>query len=139
MDSSLISQKLESLRRCLVRVQTRCPPTHEALSADIDAQDVVVLNLSRAIQLCTDIALHILASKEQAMPQTMGQAFEALAAQTVISAQQGENMRKAVGFRNLAVHSYDEIDWQIVHAIATTHLTDFEDFAKAIARALPTE
>ena len=139
MDSSLISQKLESLRRCLVRVQTRCPATHVALSADIDAQDVVVLNLSRAIQLCTDIALHILASSEQAIPQTMGQAFEALAAQAVISTQQGENMRKAVGFRNLAVHSYDQIDWQIVHSIATTHLTDFEGFAKAIARALPTE
>jgi uncharacterized protein YutE (UPF0331/DUF86 family) len=139
MDSGLISQKLESLRRCLVRVQTRCPTTHQALSADIDAQDVVVLNLSRAIQLCTDIALHILASSEQAIPQTMGQAFEALAALAVISAQQGENMRKTVGFRNLAVHSYDQIDWQIVHSIATTHLTDFEDFAKSIARALPTE
>jgi uncharacterized protein YutE (UPF0331/DUF86 family) len=139
MDSDLISQKLESLRRCLVRVRTRCPATHEALSADFDAQDVVVLNLSRSIQLCTDIALHILASREQVLPQTMGQAFEALAAQTVISVEQGENMRKAVGFRNLAVHSYDQIDWQIVHSIATAHLTDFEDFAKAIARALPTQ
>jgi uncharacterized protein YutE (UPF0331/DUF86 family) len=137
MDSSLISQKLESLRRCLLRVKTRCPATHEALSADVDAQDVVVLNLSRAIQLCTDIALHMLASSEQPMPQTMGQAFEALAALSVISTEQGENMRKAVGFRNLAVHSYDQIDWQIVHAIATTHLADFDDFAKAIVHKLP--
>ncbi|TAG28754.1 MAG: DUF86 domain-containing protein [Burkholderiales bacterium] len=139
MDSSLIAQKLESLRRCLVRVRTRCPASAQALSQDVDAQDVVVLNLSRAIQLCTDIALHILASREQAIPQTMGQAFEALAAQQVISTSQGESMRKAVGFRNLAVHSYDEIDWQIVHAIATTHLTDFEEFAKAIARTLPSD
>lgn len=139
MDSSLISQKLESLRRCLVRVQTRCPATAQALSQDVDAQDVVVLNLSRAIQLCTDIALHILASREQAIPQTMGQAFEALAIQQVITATLSESMRKAVGFRNLAVHSYDEIDWQIVHAISTTHLADFEKFAISIVRVLPYE
>jgi uncharacterized protein YutE (UPF0331/DUF86 family) len=120
-------------------VRTRCPATHGALSADFDAQDVVVLNLSRSIQLCTDIALHILASRQQLIPQTMGQAFEALAAIDVISSQEGENMRKAVGFRNLAVHSYDQVDWQIVHSIATTHLTDFEDFARSIARAMPTQ
>lgn len=137
MDSSLIAQKLESLRRCLVRVQTRCPATADALSQDVDAQDVIVLNLSRSIQICTDVALHILAKTEQSIPQTMGQAFEALAALAVISAEQADNMRKAVGFRNLAVHSYDQIDWHIVHSIATTNLSDFEDFARAIARTLP--
>ncbi|MGS1013646.1 HepT-like ribonuclease domain-containing protein [Rhodanobacter sp. UC4450_H17] len=38
----------------------------------------------------------------------------------------------AVGFRNIAVHSYNAIDWAIVHAIATCHLGDFEDFARLI-------
>ncbi|HWU75333.1 MAG TPA: HepT-like ribonuclease domain-containing protein [Rhodanobacter sp.] len=37
--------------------------------------------------------------------------------------------RKAVGFRNLAVHSYSSIDWAIVHAIATRHLDDFARLA----------
>lgn len=39
--------------------------------------------------------------------------------------------RKAVGFRNLAVHSYDSIDWALVLSIATEHLDDFKAFAKA--------
>ncbi|MGB5851485.1 MAG: HepT-like ribonuclease domain-containing protein [Rhodanobacter sp.] len=38
----------------------------------------------------------------------------------------------AGGFRNIAVHSYNAIDWAIVHAIATCHLGDFEDFARLI-------
>ena len=45
-------------------------------------------------------------------------------------------MKKAVGFRNIAVHSYEEIDWQIVHAIANSHLQEFAEFAGAIARLL---
>ncbi len=42
-------------------------------------------------------------------------------------------MRKAVGFRNLAVHNYDTIEWAVVFAIATERLDDFKMFARAFA------
>lgn len=45
-------------------------------------------------------------------------------------------MKKVVGFRNVAVHNYEAIDWQLVHAIATRHLDDFTRFASAIAEAI---
>jgi uncharacterized protein YutE (UPF0331/DUF86 family) len=41
-------------------------------------------------------------------------------------------MKKAVGFRSIAVHAYDSIDWNIVFAIATRRLRDFEGFARAV-------
>ena len=44
-----------------------------------------------------------------------------------------ESLRRAVGFRNIAVHNYDAIDWQIVMALSGAPLQDFENFAKAIA------
>ncbi len=136
MDASLIAQKLDSLRRCLARVQSRCPATAELLSKDIDAQDVVVLNLSRAVSLCTDIALHLLSSREQPVPQTMRQAFEQLAALGLITEATNLNMRKAVGFRNMAVHSYDQIDWAIVFSIASSELVDLKQFAVEITSQL---
>ena len=136
MDASLIAQKLDSLRRCLARVQSRCPATAELLSQDIDAQDVVVLNLSRAVSLCTDIALHLLSSREQPVPQTMGQAFEQLTALGLITEATNLNMRKAVGFRNMAVHSYDQIDWTIVFSIASSELVDLKQFAVEITSQL---
>ena len=43
-------------------------------------------------------------------------------------------MKKAVGFRNLAVHNYDAINWAIVHAITTQRLDDFKLFAKVVAQ-----
>lgn len=48
----------------------------------------------------------------------------------------GDRLKKSVGFRNLAVHNYDVLDWQIAFAIATRHLEDFRAFAKAVAALL---
>jgi uncharacterized protein YutE (UPF0331/DUF86 family) len=39
-------------------------------------------------------------------------------------------LRKAVGFRNIAVHNYERIDWAIVYAIARNHRGDFQEFAR---------
>jgi uncharacterized protein YutE (UPF0331/DUF86 family) len=137
MVEHLIAQKLESLHRCMARVQSRCPTTAELLSQDIDAQDVIVLNLSRAVGLCTDIALHLLANRDLPVPKTMAQAFEGLAECGLISQATSLKLKKAVGFRNLAVHSYDLIDWEVVFNIASTELVDLKNFATEIAAILP--
>jgi uncharacterized protein YutE (UPF0331/DUF86 family) len=63
----------------------------------------------------------------------MGQAFDRLFEAGVINEAICVRMKKAVGVRNLAVHSYEAIDWAIVHAIGSRHLVDFEDFARAVA------
>jgi len=136
VDRPLIEKKLESLRRCLFRIREKCPVSAEALAQDPDAQDIVVLNLTRAVQLCVDIGLHVLSEQEVPPPETMGGTFYSLGRLGIISGDLASRMTKAVGFRNIAVHSYEEIDWQIVHAIATCHREDFAEFAVSIARLL---
>lgn len=136
--AQVMNNKLESLQRCLARIETRCPPSLSSLIHDIDAQDVLVLNLSRAVQLCVDMALSVLAARQHPSPDTMGKAFDALAELHIIPAELALRLRKAVGFRNLAVHSYDAIRWEVVFAIATEHLDDFRTFARHIVGdALP--
>lgn len=132
MDRLILTRKLESLRRCLARVREKCPNDVATLVADQDLQDILVLNLSRAVQLSVDLALHILSESGGNVPETMGQAFDQLAASGAIPADLAQPLRKAVGFRNVAVHSYSNIDWAIVHAIATRHLDDFDTFARHI-------
>lgn len=79
MDQDVINEKIESLRRCLQRIHDKCPDTAAKLSHDIDAQDIVSLNLTRAVQICVDLASHTIASREIRAPDTMDQAFDALA------------------------------------------------------------
>jgi uncharacterized protein YutE (UPF0331/DUF86 family) len=130
VDRDVIANKLESLRRCLVRVSEKCPDSAEKLATDPDAQDILTLNLTRSIQLCVDIAVHLIASTDSPPPTTMGASFDALAATGFIDNELALKLKKAVGFRNIAIHNYEAVDWQIVFAIATQHLDDFTDFAR---------
>ncbi|MEF8729755.1 MAG: DUF86 domain-containing protein [Accumulibacter sp.] len=132
MDRQVIEQKLESLRRCLLRVKEKCPVDAESLVRDIDAQDIITLNLTRAVQLSVDLAAHLIASRDVPAPNTMGQAFEALASTGLISPALASRMKKSVGFRNIAIHNYEAIDWHIVHSICQRNLDDFRDFAACI-------
>jgi uncharacterized protein YutE (UPF0331/DUF86 family) len=134
MDREVIEQKLESVRRCLQRIKEKCPPSADILARDLDAQDILALNLSRAVQLCVDIGAHIVAGKNVPPPATMGQTFDVLAELGIISEELALRMKNAVGFRNIAVHNYEAINWQIVHAIATRHVGDFTDFARSVLR-----
>jgi len=133
VDPLILSEKLESLRRCVQRIEEKRAESAEALRRDPDRQDILGLNLTRAIQLCVDIASHVLTETEQAAPQSMGEAFDLLAAEGVISDTLRKRMRAAVGFRNIAIHSYQAIDWDIVHAITHDGLEDFRSFAACIA------
>ena len=133
MDREVVEQKLESLRRCLQRIETKCPEEAETLAADFDLQDIVSLNLSRAVQLCVDIGAHLISGMDVAPPDTMGQTFDLLAQAGLLPTALALNLKKAVGFRNIAVHNYDAINWHIVHSIAKNHLADFTAFAKVVA------
>ena len=136
MDREVVEQKLESLRRCLNRVETKCPLDAATLAADLDLQDIVSLNLSRAVQISVDIGAHLIAGMEVAPPDTMGQTFELLAQAEVMNAELANRLKKAVGFRNIAVHNYESINWEIVHSIVKNHLTDFSEFAKIVAMGI---
>ena len=132
MDKLVIENKIESLRKCLVRVEQRRPASAVDLLNDIDAQDILVLNLSRAVQLCVDIAMHILAEREEAVPSTMGRTFIELSKSGLIDEPLAEKMCNAVGFRNIAVHNYGDIDWAIVYDISHHKIEDFKKFVEQI-------
>lgn len=132
MDTDLIRNKQDSVVRCVERVQGKASLPYDALIDNYDAQDVIVLNLERAIQQCVDIAAHILAETNVSPPETMRDAFVSLVSVDVLTQATCERMAKAVGFRNTAVHAYQAIDWQIVYSIITERLGDFASFIREV-------
>lgn len=132
MAGEVIEEKLESLRRCVERVRSRCPTEPSELAANPDLQDIVTLNLTRGVQISVDIASSLLAASELPPPDTMGAAFDGLAELGALDEELVSRLRAAVGFRNIAVHSYRAIDWQIVHRLCTERLDDFRCFAAAV-------
>ncbi len=133
MDKGVINQKLESLRKCIARVETKTPSSESILDDDIDLQDIISVNLERAVQQCVDIGTYIISSSEEDVPDTMGGTFDFLSEMEVLTKHTAEVMKKAVGFRNIAVHNYENINWAIVFSICTKQLGDFKKFAREIS------
>jgi len=107
MDKDLVARKLDSLVRCLSRIEDKRPPSAAILASDIDCQDILSINLERAVQLCVDLGAYLLADTDTPPPETMGDVFRLLADRNMIEAPVADALRKAVGFRNLSVHAYD--------------------------------
>ena len=135
MDKEVISAKLETLRRCTQRIKDRTPSSAAILAENYDLQDIISLNLERSVQTCVDLASHIIAESDLPAPASMAEGFEQLRRLGLISDELAARLKKAVGFRNLAVHAYQAVDWAIVYNIISTRLADFADFARAVALA----
>ena len=134
MDKDVVNAKIEVLRRCIQRIRDKTPASADSLLGNLDLQDIIGINLERAVQVCIDIAAHLIADSNQPAPGTMAESFDHLRLE-FITDKLATRMKKAVGFRNIAVHAYQEISWEIVYNIITTRLDDFSEYAKAVDRA----
>lgn len=134
MADPLVEQKIDSLIRCITRIEKKRPATYEILENDIDLQDIISVNIERAVQQCVDIAMICISNSNAEVPATMGEAFDVLATQGIISEKVCTSMRNAVEFRNLIVHAYRKIDWHIVWNILENELGDFRGFAAEIMK-----
>jgi uncharacterized protein YutE (UPF0331/DUF86 family) len=131
-ETDAIMSKINIIRNCLKTIKK----AGSELVGKIEGfliDDITVLNLERAIQACIDIAHIIIAQNNYSLPATYKQSFEILVREKVIDNEMCVIMVKMVGFRNVAAHTYQEINTDILHSIVTHHLSDFEGFTSQIA------
>lgn len=134
MDKEVLQTKLEALIRCVHRIKSQNISTLEELESNQDKQEIIILNLQRAVQICVDIGNHILLDYKTPTPNTMSETFKYLAENKIIPQDNATELSHAVGFRNIAVHQYENINCKIVFAIVQSHLDDFKTFAEAIGK-----
>jgi uncharacterized protein YutE (UPF0331/DUF86 family) len=71
-------------------------------------QDALVFRLVQAVESAIDIGTHIVSDLEITRPESYKDLFLVLAKHKVLSEKTAKEMGQAAGFRNLAVHEYDE-------------------------------
>ncbi|QEJ98053.1 hypothetical protein [Treponema phagedenis] len=74
-DTPIIAEKLHSLDRCLSRIKEHVPVSIKSLEDDFDVQDIITLNLQRAVQISVDIASHVLSEGFNVQAKTMAELF----------------------------------------------------------------
>lgn len=99
---------------------------------NINAQDVAILNLLRACESCLDIGSHVIRKLKLGIPQSNKDIFFQLGNNKLITNEISTCMQKMAGFRNIAIHQYDDVDINIVVGIITNNLGDFQEFSKQI-------
>lgn len=130
-NEAVIINKYESIQKCIKRIEEEYEGNIENLY-DYRRLDPIVLNLQRACEIAIDIAMYIISNRKLGVPQTKKETFIKLEENNLISKDISTNMQKMVGFRNIAIHDYKQIDEEILADVIENHLKDIVDFAREI-------
>ena len=129
---------VERLGRVVARVRDdveriRSVAGSRDLTTDEVALAAVKYSFVTAIEGCVRLAAHIVSSEGLGVPESSAGAVRLLGAHGVVSVEVAEPVARAVGFRNVLVHEYAEVDDDAVRAnVALLH--DVETFTAAVAR-----
>lgn len=134
MPDDVILNKASSIERCLARIAEETACTNDDLATNFTRQDAIVLNLLRACEASIDLAMHAVRVRRLGVPQSSRDAFQLLQQADVIDDDLSTRMQKMVGFRNVAVHNYRELDLDIIRSILDHRLDDFRSFASTLIR-----
>lgn len=135
MVADVIFNKISSIQRCVKRINEVYDNNEKNLE-DYTKQDSIILNIQRACECSIDLAMHIVSEKKLGIPQNSRDAFEVLEANSIINHSLASRMKPMVGFRNIAVHDYQNVNMKVVKMIIEKHLVDFEEFTYAINKFL---
>jgi uncharacterized protein YutE (UPF0331/DUF86 family) len=129
--------KKVSIERCLKQINLYyAADSGIPFEADYHKQDAIATNLQRACELCIDIANHLIKSKKLGLPRDSGESFALLPHVGLIEASMAANPQTTVGFHNVLVHDYAELDLNLIVDVLEHHLRVLLDFADlALQRA----
>jgi uncharacterized protein YutE (UPF0331/DUF86 family) len=131
MKNDVILNKISIIERCIRRIHEEYANTPSNLK-NYTKQDSIVLNLQRACEASIDLAMHIVAEKKLGLPQNSRDAFSFLDDEGILPSPLSNKMKAMVGFRNIAVHDYQELNLVILQKILDDHLVDFTEYTKTI-------
>ena len=136
VDKTLILRKLSDVSEYLDQLVEFSEITVEVYSSDWKIQRIVERTLQMMMEVCADIASHIISDSNYRIPKTYADAFRILWEQGILDESLSNKMEQMAKFRNIVVHQYDKVDATIVVGILQEHLSDFDDYKDAIIRLL---
>jgi len=129
-DPELVGKKLAVIETCVQQLRSLARP--EAIREDVREERFVEHTLQIAIQAVLDVASHIVSDERLGEPETNRELIDLLVKGSKLPSSLGSTLRDMVGFRNVIVHGYQQVDLGIVEDIVRNHLDDLLAFVSAI-------
>jgi uncharacterized protein YutE (UPF0331/DUF86 family) len=131
VDRDLLLRKLAALDEYLAQLGELRHVTTDRYRDDWRTQRAVERTLQLAIEVCADVANHVIADRRLRTPATYAEIFEVLVEAKLLDAALLPVFVAMSRFRNLLVHDYARVDPERVLRILREHLDDFTRFRTA--------
>jgi len=116
VDERRIRRLLQRVSEDLTYLGARAVSDRNAIRGDPDRLAALKYVFVTAIEGCLDVAQHLCASEGWGPPATNADALRLLGRHGVLALELAELLARAVGFRNLLVHGYADVDDDLVVA-----------------------
>ena len=136
MSEDIRLNKSMIIRRCLARIRDEYAGQRQNLE-DWTKEDAIVLNLLRACEAAIDLAMHEVAKRNLGVPQVSRDALAMLEKVGVLTPELSSRMQAMVGFRYIALHSYQSVQLPILQRILDHHLVEMEAFIESVNQSRP--
>jgi uncharacterized protein YutE (UPF0331/DUF86 family) len=133
-DRDLIFKKLSFIETRLSELRALAHP--DQLETDIKERRFVEHTLQICIQAIQDVASHIVADERLGEPETNAELLRRLGERGWIRPELATSLRGLIGFRNILVHAYAEVDVRILRDVTENRLGDLRAFVDAIRARL---
>lgn len=132
MVDDVLLNKAASIERCVGRAREEYHRDPASFGSDYTRQDAAILNIQRACEAALDMGQHLIRRERLGLPQSARDVFALLARGGWIDTGLAEALQRMVGFRNIAVHEYQQLQLPITVAIIERHLDELLSYARTL-------
>jgi uncharacterized protein YutE (UPF0331/DUF86 family) len=131
-----MGRKIAQMEMYLGQVKEYSKVSLPSYKSEWKTQRIVERTLQILVELCIDMANHIISDEKMRLPEAYADTFKVLMENGVIDKGLWSRMERMAKFRNVVVHQYEKIDPAIVVSILRKNLNDFEKYKRAITKFL---
>ena len=132
MADDVVLNKTAIIERCVKRVLEEYTFDPATFVTSYTRQDAAILNIQRACEAALDMGHYLIRRERLGVPQSARDVFVLLAQAGWIDAALADALKRMVGFRNIAVHEYQNLQLPITISIIENNLDDFLRYGQAI-------
>lgn len=135
MADDVLINKAASIERCIARAKEEYYKDVASFQRDFTRQDAAILNIQRACEAALDMGQHLIRLHRLGVPQSSRDVFTLLSHANYISTDLADTLKRMVGYRNIAVHDYQQLHLPITISIIEQHLDEFLHYSQSLLKS----
>jgi uncharacterized protein YutE (UPF0331/DUF86 family) len=136
VDRELLKRRLDRLEEYLSILERLRSYSYEEFVANPERYGSAERFLQLSIELLNDLGNHVIADERLGAVESAADVPRLLAKHRILSDDLADRWVRMIGFRNVLVHEYLDIDREIVHENLKERLGDFRELSQAFAQLL---